>query len=150
MSDLERLESLLPKLSHFSPSVRLRSGKNLLFKMSNGLLAEVLESPLCAKLLSDGIVGSLSTIMANEGAWKDVTNEDSSLLKTMCLLLQHMTKLKGRSMQNTYKDLSKATSLLQKFASQFVKDGEEKALVEEVSTLTFSDDTEAAVHVMDL
>jgi hypothetical protein len=106
--------------------------------MSNGLLAEVLESPLCAKLLSDGIVGSLSTIMANEGAWKDVTNEDSSLLKTMCLLLQHMTKLKGRSMQNTYKDLSKATSLLQKFASQFVKDGEEKALVEETIQILYT------------
>ena len=131
MSEIEKLEQLLPKLSHFSSSVRLRTAKNLLFKIGNGLLNDVLQSPLVNKVLSEGIVVALDNIFNEDGDWKDNTSENSAFLNTLCQILQVMTKFKSSS-HGIYKDFSKATGVLQKFGSQCI-DVEQKTLIEEVS-----------------
>lgn len=93
MSDLEKLEALLPKLVHFLPDVRLRTSTSLLFKLESGLLTSVLKyNSTYVQMIADSITESITLLTRGSEEWKNAASAEAQTLNTLCLCVQEMSK----------------------------------------------------------
>ena len=93
MSDLEKLEALLPKLVHFLPDVRFRTSSSLLFKLESGILTNVLKyNSTYVQLIADSITESITLLTQGNDEWKNASSPDAQTLNTLFLCVTEMSK----------------------------------------------------------
>jgi len=93
MSDLEKLEALLPKLVHFLPDVRLRTSTSLLFKLESGLLTSVLKyNSTYVQMIADSVTESITLLTKGSEEWKNAASAEAQTLNTLSLCVLEMSK----------------------------------------------------------
>ena len=93
MSDLDKLEGLLPKLVHFLPNVRLRTSSSLLFKLESGLLNHILKfNASYVQMIVDSIHESISLIVRENEEWKTPSSAEAQTLSSLCACISQVSK----------------------------------------------------------
>lgn len=91
---MDRIEPLLNKLNEPRADVRLRSAKNLLFKLNTAIVEpEVLNSASSVSTIAKALDGSISLLLADETAFHVEMSSSLDIYRTLLDIIQKVAGL---------------------------------------------------------